>query len=91
MPWLEYLFNKNPLRQLFQHASTTPVARFARDRLNERLSSQFSTSSYKSPSAPTPTGPKHRDLLSHFLSNGPSLPPTGSSSPTQTQMAVVSR
>ncbi|KAL2008376.1 hypothetical protein VTN00DRAFT_8358 [Thermoascus crustaceus] len=48
------------------------TAHFARDRLNERLSSQSSSiSSDKPPSTPTPaeTGKsKHRNFLSHFLS-----------------------
>ncbi|RJE19637.1 Cytochrome P450 [Aspergillus sclerotialis] len=37
MPWLDYLFIKNPLRQFLQGGSTGAVARFARERLNERL------------------------------------------------------
>ncbi|KAI2821405.1 hypothetical protein CBS63078_4605 [Aspergillus niger] len=38
MPWLDYVLIKNPLRQLIRGGSTGAVARFARDRLHERLS-----------------------------------------------------
>ncbi|PYH32924.1 cytochrome P450 [Aspergillus neoniger CBS 115656] len=38
IPWLDYVFLKNPLWQLIRGGSTGAVARFARDRLHERLS-----------------------------------------------------
>ncbi|KAJ5692861.1 Cytochrome P450 [Penicillium macrosclerotiorum] len=62
MPWLDYLFIKNPLRQLVQGGSTGAVARFARARLNERL--QESASAKKGPVAPIPL---RRDFLARFL------------------------
>lgn len=37
MPWLDYLFIKNPIRVKLFGGKTGPVAQFARDRLNERL------------------------------------------------------
>ncbi|CRL21888.1 Cytochrome P450 [Penicillium camemberti] len=37
MPWLDYVFIKNPLRQFIQGGSTGAIARFARARLDERL------------------------------------------------------
>lgn len=37
MPWLDYVFVKNPLRQFIQGGSTGAIARFARARLDERL------------------------------------------------------
>ncbi|CAG7935807.1 unnamed protein product [Penicillium nalgiovense] len=57
MPWLDYLFIKNPLRSLLGGGSTGAVARFARARLDERLNQQ-STS---------PVANKHKDFLDRFL------------------------
>ncbi|CAI7612658.1 unnamed protein product [Penicillium glandicola] len=57
MPWLDYLFIKNPLRSLFGGGSTGAVARFARARLDERLN-QKSTS---------PEANTHKDFLDRFL------------------------
>ncbi|KAJ5375210.1 hypothetical protein N7517_007216 [Penicillium concentricum] len=37
MPWLDYLFIKNPLRSFFKGGSTGAVARFACARIDERL------------------------------------------------------
>lgn len=39
MPWLDYLFIKNPLRQLLSGGSTGAIAHFARERMRERLQS----------------------------------------------------
>ncbi|KAJ9350283.1 cytochrome P450 [Paecilomyces variotii] len=55
MPWLDYLFVKNPLRQLLRGGSTTAIAQFARNRVQERLS-QSDTKS-----------PTRRDFLSRFF------------------------
>lgn len=63
MPWLDYLFIKNPLRQLIQGGSTGAVARFARARLDERLQQT-------SPEAESGGGPSsqiHKDFLARFL------------------------
>lgn len=60
MPWLDYLFIKNPLRQLVQGGSTGAVARFARARLDERLRQSVST--FKAPATSS-----RRDFLSRFL------------------------
>jgi cytochrome P450 len=60
MPWLDYIFVKNPLKQLLQGGSTTSVARFARTRLNERLQ-QAGEKTESMPSAP------RRDFLTRFL------------------------
>ncbi|KAJ5230362.1 hypothetical protein N7489_011070 [Penicillium chrysogenum] len=57
MPWLDYIFIKNPLRSLFGGGSTGAVARFARARLDERLNQQRT-----SPAAKT-----HKDFLDRFL------------------------
>jgi cytochrome P450 len=62
MPWLDYIFIKNPLRQFIQGGSTGAVARFARARLDERLT--HSKSRAKEAQDPTKT---HRDFLSRFL------------------------
>ncbi|CEJ56131.1 Putative Cytochrome P450 [Penicillium brasilianum] len=62
MPWLDYIFIKNPLRQLIQGGSTGAVARFARARLDERLT--HSKSGAEEARDPTKT---HRDFLSRFL------------------------
>lgn len=37
MPWLNYVFVKNPVRQFIQGGSIGAIARFARARLDERL------------------------------------------------------
>jgi cytochrome P450 len=55
MPWLDYLFIKNPIKNLFGGGSTGAVARFARARLDERL---------KQRSAPSTS---HKDFLARFL------------------------
>ncbi|KGO65675.1 Cytochrome P450 [Penicillium italicum] len=57
MPWLDYLFIKNPLKSLFGGGSTGAVARFARARLDERLN-QKSTS---------PVANKKKDFMDRFL------------------------
>ncbi|KAF9893111.1 hypothetical protein FE257_012522 [Aspergillus nanangensis] len=57
MPWLDYVFVKNPLKQLLQGGSTTAVARFARARMNERVS----TTNEKKSTAAAP-----RDFLTRF-------------------------
>ncbi|XHF97869.1 hypothetical protein AWENTII_001444 [Aspergillus wentii] len=58
MPWLDYIFIKNPLKQPLQGGSTTAVARFARARLNERLENKN-----------TDTSPQRqtKDFLARFL------------------------
>ena len=58
MPWLDYIFIKNPLRQALQGGSTGAVAQFARTRLIERL--QQTTASTSKPT-------QHRDFLARFL------------------------
>ena len=67
MPWLDYLFIKNPLRQFLQGGSTGAVARFARERLNERL--QQLRAGDKT------AGPK-RDFLARFLEAKEEFPNT---------------
>ncbi|KAJ5916591.1 Cytochrome P450 [Penicillium tannophilum] len=62
MPWLDYLFIKNPLRQLIQGGSTGAVARFARARLDERLREVSSRKNTSESSQP-----QHRDFLGRFL------------------------
>jgi cytochrome P450 len=62
MPWLDYIFIKNPLRQLIQGGSTGAVARFARARLDERL--MHSESTAKDTGDPTYS---QRDFLARFL------------------------
>jgi cytochrome P450 len=62
MPWLDYIFIKNPLRRLVQGGSTGAVARFARARLDERL--MHSESTAKDNRDPTQS---HRDFLARFL------------------------
>lgn len=57
MPWLDYLFIKNPLKGLFSGGSTGAVARFARERIDKRLS-QGDESAGNSP---------HKDFLTRFL------------------------
>ncbi|CAG8876714.1 unnamed protein product [Penicillium nalgiovense] len=57
MPWLDYLFIKNPLRSLLGGGSTGAVARFARARLDERLNQQSAS----------PVTNKHKDFLDRFL------------------------
>lgn len=59
MPWLDYLFIKNPLRRLIQGGSTGAVARFARARLDERLEAAQTAKATATPS--------RRDFLSRFL------------------------
>jgi cytochrome P450 len=58
MPWLDYVFVKNPIRAKLFGTKTAPVAKFARDRLNERLNSNEKIS--KSPKQP-------KDFLTRFL------------------------
>ncbi|KAJ5625764.1 hypothetical protein N7510_002073 [Penicillium lagena] len=60
MPWLDYVFIKNPLRQFIQGGSTGAVARFARAQLDERLRQTEETEDKSAP-------PLHRDFLSRFL------------------------
>ncbi|KAJ5749213.1 Cytochrome P450 [Penicillium nucicola] len=55
IPWLDYLFIKNPLKNLFGRGSTGAVARFARARLDERLQMRGPSSS------------PHKDFLARFL------------------------
>ena len=62
MPWLDYLFIKNPLRQLIQGGSTGAVARFARARIDERLSGLNPGAKGVENSAHS-----HRDFLARFL------------------------
>ena len=57
MPWLDYLFIKNPLRSLLGGGSTGAVARFARARLDERLNQQNTL----------PVASTHKDFLDRFL------------------------
>ncbi|KAJ5132532.1 hypothetical protein N7448_006690 [Penicillium atrosanguineum] len=63
MPWLDYLFIKNPLRQLVQGGSTGAVALFARARLDERLQ-QAPPESKSGGGSPSPL---HKDFLARFL------------------------
>ena len=63
MPWLDYLFIKNPLRQLVQGGSTGAVARFARARLDERLQQ----TSPEPSSGGDPSSQSHKDFLARFL------------------------
>ncbi|KAJ5590692.1 hypothetical protein N7450_004664 [Penicillium hetheringtonii] len=60
IPWLDYLFIKNPIRGLIKGGSTGAVARFARARLDERLG-QSSLEDMKESKS------QHRDFLSRFL------------------------
>lgn len=62
MPWLDYLFIKNPLRRLIQGGSTGAVARFARARLDERLK-DLKPGAKKIDSY----APSRRDFLARFL------------------------
>ncbi|KAJ6057061.1 uncharacterized protein N7446_007961, partial [Penicillium canescens] len=62
MPWLDYLFIKNPLKNLFGGGSTGAVARFARARLDERLK-QTSIGDTLISSLSSP----HKDFLARFL------------------------
>lgn len=55
MPWLDYLFIKNPFKQLVSGGSTGAVARFARARMLERLQS------------PHNNGEARKDFLSRFI------------------------
>ncbi|KAJ6149758.1 hypothetical protein N7471_000957 [Penicillium samsonianum] len=57
MPWLDYLFIKNPLRSFFGGGSTGAVARFARARLDERLNQK----------SMSPVASTHKDFLDRFL------------------------
>jgi cytochrome P450 len=61
MPWLDYVFIKNPLRQLVQGGSTGAVARFARARLDERLQAR------SEPKNNDPSSPLRKDFLARFL------------------------
>ncbi|KAJ6115575.1 hypothetical protein N7523_005992 [Penicillium sp. IBT 18751x] len=63
MPWLDYLFIKNPLRQIVRGGSTGAVARFARARLDERLRQ----TSPVSKGGGAPSSQLHRDFLDRFL------------------------
>lgn len=67
MPWLDYLFIKNPLRQFLQGGSTGAVARFARERLNERL---------HQPKAGDKTAGPRKDFLARFLEAKEEFPDT---------------
>ncbi|KAF7552186.1 hypothetical protein G7Z17_g4509 [Cylindrodendrum hubeiense] len=58
MPWLDYLFIKNPIRRMIGGGSTGAVARFARECLVERLKHQDSSKS---------DGLARRDFLTRFL------------------------
>ena len=58
MPWLDYVFVKNPMRAKLFGAQTGPVARFARDRLNERLTQNEKTSTFSK---------QPKDFLTRFL------------------------
>ncbi|KAL4897271.1 cytochrome P450 [Aspergillus ambiguus] len=60
MPWLDYVFVKNPLKQLIQGGATTAVARFARDRMSERLSQNSEKGSVGASS-------QRKDFLTRFL------------------------
>ena len=62
MPWLDYVFIKNPLRQFMLGGSTGSIARFARDRMQERLSV---SGEGKADLGPSPIDRK--DFLSRFL------------------------
>jgi len=62
VPWLDYVFIKNPLRQLVQGASTGAVARFARARLDERLRHRSESKNTNDPSTLS-----HKDFLARFL------------------------
>lgn len=62
MPWLDYVFIKNPLRQFLQGGSTGSVARFARARLNERL--QQLQAGEKTAGTALPS---RKDFLARFL------------------------
>ncbi|GAD96765.1 predicted protein [Paecilomyces variotii No. 5] len=55
MPWLDYLLVKNPVRQLLRGGSTTAIAQFANNRLQERLSQSGTKSNAR------------RDFLSRFF------------------------
>jgi len=57
MPWLDYLFIKNPLRGLFGGGSTGAVAHFARARVNERLNHKGTS----------PIAYGQKDFLARFL------------------------
>ncbi|QQK45617.1 Cytochrome P450 [Penicillium digitatum] len=57
MPWLDYLFIKNPLRNLLGKGSTGAAARFARTRLDERLNRKDAC----------PVARKQKDFLDRFL------------------------
>ncbi|CAI7599805.1 unnamed protein product [Penicillium manginii] len=63
IPWLDYVFIKNPLRRIIQGGSTGAVARFARARVDERLKeAKLEGTVEKDRSAPKP-----RDFLARFL------------------------
>lgn len=62
MPWLDYVFIKNPLRQFVLGGSTGAIARFARDRIQERLS-QSGEDKANLVSSPI----DRKDFLSRFL------------------------
>ncbi|RAK98280.1 cytochrome P450 [Aspergillus ibericus CBS 121593] len=58
MPWLDNVLQKNPLWQLIRGGSTGAIARFARDRMHERLSQSDSR-----PNTPR----RQKDFLTRFL------------------------
>ncbi|KAH7112985.1 cytochrome P450 [Dactylonectria estremocensis] len=58
IPWLDYLFIKNPVRRMLGGGSTGAVARFARECLVERL---------MHPNRGKSDGSAHRDFLTRFL------------------------
>lgn len=68
MPWLDYVFIKNPLRQFIFGGSTGAIARFARDRMHERLSESDEEV------APGPSSIDRKDFLSRFLEAKDSSP-----------------
>ena len=59
MPWLDDILKKNPLWQLIRGGSTGAVARFARDRMHERLSQPDSKSD--------DNAGRQKDFLTRFL------------------------
>lgn len=62
MPWLDYIFIKNPLRRLIAGGPTGAVAQFARTRLDERLMHLESKAKQAEDSTLS-----HRDFLARFL------------------------
>ncbi|KAF5015492.1 hypothetical protein F66182_13162, partial [Fusarium sp. NRRL 66182] len=62
MPWLDYIFIKNPLRRLIAGGPTGAVAQFARTRLDERLMHLESKAKQAEDSTLS-----HRDFLARVL------------------------